>query len=79
MTLNLFKAIKRFGSSTISFILHFTFFLTFSSNFFSFLGVYVVSWSFLTVHMTPAIVLQLMWELYNSQQRPLTLKKDTKF
>jgi len=37
-----------------------------------------VSWSLLTVHMTPAIALQLMRGLYNGQQRPLTSKKDTK-
>jgi len=37
-----------------------------------------VSWSLLTVHRTPAIALQLMHELYNSQQRPLTSNKDTK-
>jgi len=38
----------------------------------------VVSWSLLTAHTTPAIALQLMRGLYNSQQRPLTSKKDTK-
>ena len=38
----------------------------------------MVSWSLLTVHMTPAIALQLMRGLYNGQQRPLTSKKDTK-
>jgi len=37
-----------------------------------------VSWSLLTVHMTPAIALQLMRGLYNGHQRPLTSKKDTK-
>jgi len=39
----------------------------------------VVSWSLLTTHTTPAIALQLMRGSYNGQQRPLTLKKDTKF
>jgi len=37
-----------------------------------------VSRSLLTVHMNPAIALQLVWGSYNSQQRPLTSKKDTK-
>jgi len=37
-----------------------------------------VSWSLLAVHITPAIVLQLMWGLYNSQQKPLTSKKTPK-
>jgi len=53
-TYDWFKAIYRLGSSTISFILHFTSFLTFSSLF---LGVFVVSWSLLIVHITFAIVL----------------------
>ena len=78
-TYDWFKTRKRFGSSTFSFILHFTTFLTFSSNYFSFLGVSVVSWSLMTVHTTPAIALQLMWGSYNGQQRPLTSKNDTKF
>jgi len=34
-----------------------------------------VSWSLLTVHITPSIFLQLMRGLYNGQQRPLTSKK----
>ena len=38
----------------------------------------MVSWSLLTVHTTPAIDLQLMLGLYNSQQRPLTSKKTPK-
>jgi len=38
----------------------------------------VVSWSLLTVHLTPPIELKLMRGLYNGQQRPLTSKKDTK-
>ena len=40
----------------------------------------MVSWSLLTVHTTHliALQLQLMWGLYNGQQRPLTSKKDTK-
>jgi len=32
----------------------------------------------LTVHMNPAIALQLVWGSYNGQQRPFTSKKDTK-
>ena len=39
----------------------------------------MVSWSLLTVHITPAIALQLMRGLYNGQQRPLTSKKTPKF
>ena len=31
----------------------------------------VVSWSLLTVHITPTIALQLMQGLYNGQQRDL--------
>jgi len=54
MTYDLFTAINRLGSSTISFILHFTSFIHF---FFSFLRVFVVSWSLLTVHITPATAL----------------------
>jgi len=38
----------------------------------------VVSWSLLTVHMNPAIALQLVWGSYNGQQRLFTSKKDTK-
>jgi len=38
----------------------------------------VVSWSLLTVHMNPAIALQLVWGSYNGQQRPFISKKDTK-
>jgi len=38
----------------------------------------MVSWSLLIVHITPAIALQLMRELYNGQQRPLTSKKTQK-
>jgi len=37
-----------------------------------------MSWSLLTVHMTPAIALQLMRGSYNGQQGPLTSKQDTK-
>jgi len=39
---------------------------------------FVVSFSVLTAHTTPAIALQLMRGLYNGQQKPLTSKKDTK-
>jgi len=38
-----------------------------------------VSWSLLTIHTTLAIALQLMRGSSNSQQRPWTSKKDTKF
>jgi len=41
--------------------------------------VFVVLWSLLTAHTTPAIALQLMRKSYNGQQRSLTSKKDTKF
>jgi uncharacterized membrane protein len=75
----LFKAINRLPSSTNTFILHFTSFLPFSSNFLSIVGVSVVSWSLLTVPMNPAIAFQLVWGSYNGQQRPLTSKKDTKY
>jgi len=40
---------------------------------------FVVSWSLLTAHTTPAIALQLMRGSYGDQQRLLTSKKDTKF
>ena len=78
MTQDLFQAINRLQSSTNTFIFHFTSFLPFSSNVFSFLGVSVVSWSLLIVHMNPAIALQLVWGSYNGQQKLLTSKKDTK-
>jgi len=38
----------------------------------------VVSWSLLTVHMNPAIALQLVWGSYNGQHRRFTSKKDRK-
>jgi len=38
----------------------------------------MASWSLLTVHIIPAIALQLMQGLYNGQQRHLTSKKTKK-
>ena len=35
----------------------------------------MVSWSMLTVHIAPAIALQLMRGVYNGQERPLISKK----
>ena len=82
MTLDWFKVIKRLGSPTFSFILlHLLSYILFNYFLFfrQFLGVYVVSWSLLTIHTNPAIALQLVRGSCNGQQRPLTSKKDTKF